>query len=342
MMPSKPPAACRPEDYQGRALPDVLAELARGDAGAIVAQWERDAKAPRAPVRGATLPPTVEWRSTWLPPPAGNTYLPPKHPDVTVPDVTLEAFLGGGRQGLVYAGRVRSTGLVVAVKILQREYTDGGGAAYREATIATKVQHRNVLRVFEVQQAGGFWALIMEYLRGEDLSRCRLGEDQVWPCFRQLADAIWTLGETNIVHRDLKPANIVLREVDRSPVVVDFGLAVDLTVPDPEGKAMGGTPLFMAPDALTGQRPDPSWDAYSLGMTAAEVLLDGQYPRDFGGLNNLYRAKRSGEFDRGVREALSRTPDASLRDWCVALLDRDPSRRLAAVNAARGWVAARP
>jgi serine/threonine protein kinase len=341
MMPSKPPAAPRPEDYQGRALADVLAELARGDAAAIVARWERDARSPRPPSAAGVQPPTVEWRGTWLPAPAADTWLPPKHPEVTVPDVTLEAFLGGGRQGLVYAGRVRSTGLVVAVKILQGGYVDAGGVAFREARICARIQHRNVLRVFRVQQAGGFWVLIMEFLRGEELSRCRLTEDQRRRCFGQLADAVWALGETHVVHRDLKPANVVLRAVDHSPVVIDFGVAVDLTGPGREEGGICGTPLFMPPDAWTGQQPEPSWDAYALGMTAAEVLLGGECSRRFSDLRGLIEAKVSGDFDRGVREALSGTGDPSLRDWCLALLDPAPSRRRGAVNVARAWVGGR-
>src|SRR5947208_2513559 len=82
------------------------------------------------------------------------------------------------------------------------------------------------------------------------------------------AAAVSALGEGHIVHRDIKPANIVLRQGDSSPVLIDFGLALDLTAASPEDRAqVGGTPLFMTPDAFTGAAPEPSWDAYALGLT---------------------------------------------------------------------------
>src|SRR5947209_1241463 len=130
-----------PAPYQGRPLADLVADLARGDPARIVARWQRDARPTPAPARAAALPPVVEWSTTWLAPPGGDAWLPPGHPDVAVPDVTLEHLLGGGSQGLVYAGRVRSTGLVVAVKVLHHDYVRGGSRAVREAEILARVRH---------------------------------------------------------------------------------------------------------------------------------------------------------------------------------------------------------
>jgi serine/threonine protein kinase len=261
---------------------------------------------------------------------------------VAVPDVTLEHLLGGGSQGLVYAGRVRSTGLVVAVKVLHHDYVRGGSRAVREAEILARVRHRNVLRVFRVEQVGAFWVLIMEFLQGKDLAGTRLGADQARPCLVQLADAVRALGEGHIVHRDIKPANIVLRQGDSSPVLIDFGLALDLTAASAEDRAqVCGTPLFMTPDAFAGAAPEPSWDAYALGLTAVHLLGGDPIPYASTAWRTLVDAKVSGDFDRAVERCLDRLTDGPLRSWVAGLIGRDPAARLAALHEARRRLPAR-
>src|SRR5262249_8438604 len=139
-------------------------------------------------------------------------------------------------------------------------------------------------------------------VQGDDLARCRLPGHRIRSCFGLLADALLTLAKAGVVHRDVKPANVVLRRQDYSPVLVDFGLAVDTTNPlwKPD-EHIAGTLLYMAPEAFSGARPEPSWDAYSLGMTAVDVLLGQRFwlNRDAA---ELVRAKQSGEFGQAVQE----------------------------------------
>ena len=87
--------------------------------------------------------------------------LPANHPDVDVPGVALETYLGGGGQGWVYAARVLQTGSVVAVKVLRADYVAGMGRAAREALLCARVKHRNVLRVFKACPAGAFWVVVI-------------------------------------------------------------------------------------------------------------------------------------------------------------------------------------
>jgi serine/threonine protein kinase len=160
--------------------------------------------------------------------------------------------------------------------------------------------------------------------------------------FGQLADVVRTTSENHVVHRDLKPANIVLRFLSQSPVVVDFGFAVDLETPEWNHKGIAGTPLYMALEAISGQAPDPSWDAYSLGITAADILLDDDARESYRlhSVSKIFNAKMSGDFDRTFRETVREIPDETLRDWCLELTDSDSIVRMNAVRRASDWLRA--
>jgi serine/threonine-protein kinase len=319
--------AFQPADFLGRPLPDVLAELARRGDADVEGRVELYGPA-------ALAEDVITSRPGALLSTIAESYLPADHPEVTVPGVVLEKYLGGGGQGWVYAGRVTATGRVVAVKVLRTGYVTGRGLAAREAMLCGRVRHRNVLRVFDTQPAGDFWVMLLELVQGPDLGSTALAPDRVRPVLGQLADALLALADARIVHRDVKPANVLLRP-DGSPVLVDFGLAVDLNAPEATAPEVSGTPFFMAPQALDGSTPEPSWDAYSLGLTAAVVLL-GQ-PNDYRSLTALRQAKLAGTFDRGIRQALNRIEADDLRQWIEALLDADPDRRLMALAGARAW-----
>jgi hypothetical protein len=328
-----------PDRYEGAALSDLVRVLAHASESEVVSEWDRARQAPPSALRGA-LPPTVEeWRTTSLslPAPDSKPWLP-SYPDVSEGDIVLDKYLGGGRQGVVYAGRVRSTGLVVAVKILRSKHGGGESAALREARIGTRLRHPNVLRVFEAKKVGAFWLVLMEFLQGEDLGRRLPKADALRPVVAQLADAVRGLGAANIVHRDIKPSNVVVRRGDGAPVLVDLGLALELdAVTGPV--ELAGTPLFMAPEALAGERPAAAWDAYSLGVTTASLLLGGHLPAP-ASFTTLVHEKARGEFNQRLGESLKEVDDAALRDWCLRLLGA-PEERLAALADARPWLAAR-
>jgi hypothetical protein len=265
----------------------------------------------------------------------GDTFLPEDHPEVDVPGVVLEQYLGGGGQGWVYAGRVKTTGCLVAVKVLRSDYVAAQGQAAREALLCSRIRHRNILRVFQAQEAGEYWVMLMELVQGPDLNAVNLTPDRGRPLFGQLAAALHSLTAARIVHRDVKPANILLREQDFSPVLVDFGLAVDLTAPDGIAPSISGTPFFMPPEAFRYFPPEPSWDAYSLGLTAIVALLGPAV--EYATLAAVRSAKLDGTFHVSMRKHLEQIDDAGVREWIAALLDDDSDKRLAALAAARDW-----
>lgn len=256
--------------------------------------------------------------------------LPEDHPQVEVPGVLLERYLGGGGQGWVFAGRVIDTGHVVAVKVLRADPEGGENRAAREALLGSRVRHRNVLRVFRAEPAGRYWLLVMELIQGRDMESAALHRGEFRACLLQIVEALRELARQRIVHCDVKPANILLRSHDRSPVLVDFGVAWDLDSPRTQC-SLFGTPYFLPPEAFDWPSlPDSSWDAYALGVTAAVVLLGRTFP--WNTLPELESAKHSGSFEAHLREKLETVRDAGLREWITTLLEDEPARRMSAVE----------
>jgi serine/threonine protein kinase len=289
--------------------------------------------------RAAGITASLAFRGDFVSTGSEDTRLPEDHPEVDVPGVVLESFLGGGGQGWVYAGRVKATNKVVAVKVVGRGTGDdplGWGA--REAILCARIRHRNVLRVLRAEPAGAFWVVLMELVQGDELARGSLAVGAARACFSQLADALLALAKQRLVHRDVKPANILLRRPDCSPVLIDFGLAIDLAELTDMAADLSGTPFYMAPEAWRDAPPDPAWDAYALGVTAAVALVG--LPNVRTDLPSLRQAKLSGTFERSVAGGLTAIGDADLAQWVGRLLDHDPAERRAALEDARAWTAA--
>jgi serine/threonine protein kinase len=322
-----------PQKYVHLSLPALVRDLAIADPADVALPRPAEV-VPHGP-RTTSLAYRGDFVST-IP---EDTRLPDDHPEIEVPGVVLESFLGGGGQGWVYAGRVKATNKVVAVKVVGRGAGDdplGWGA--REAILCARVRHRNVLRVLRAEPAGAFWVVLMELVQGEELGRGSLGIGQARACFGQLADALLALARQRLVHRDVKPGNILMRRPDQSPVLIDFGLAVDLNELTDFGADLSGTPFYMAPEAWQDAPPAPAWDAYALGVTAAVALVGPPNVRT--DLPSLRQAKLSGTFERKVADGLAGVADPDLTKWISRLLDHDAAERQGALEDARAWAAA--
>ncbi len=324
-----------PAAYVGRAVPELLAGLSLVGPEDLhpAEEGQVDLHSTLAGADSVTCRPATLLLST-----RPEADLPPDHPEVDLPGVMLEEYLGGGGQGWVYVGRVLATGRLLAVKVLRTDVGGAAATALREAALCARVRHRNILRVFRSQPAGQFNVILMELVQGQELTADNLPAGERRGCFGQLADALRRLHERRIVHCDVKPANVILRQSDHSPVLVDFGVAQDLAnLRLPEG--ISGTPYFLAPEVFRDNVPHPAWDAYALGVTAS-VLLVGRIPGP-ASLPALRVAKTSGAFDDKLRHTLADSPDPELGAWAADLIDRRQERRLTALEAARSWAASR-
>src|SRR5438128_2561665 len=209
-----------PQRYLHLPLPELIRDLAVADPGDLPLARLQSVELHGPGLRADDRTESLAYGGNDISTVANDARLPDDHPDVEIPGVVLEQFLGGGAQGWVYAGRVRATNKVVAVKVLARGYDDALAWGAREALLCARVRHRNVLRVLRAQPVGAFWVVLMELVQGEELRRGTLSGAEARACFGALADALVALARSRLVHRDVKPANILLRRPDRSPVLI--------------------------------------------------------------------------------------------------------------------------
>jgi WD40 repeat protein len=196
-----------------------------------------------------------------------------------LPGYEISEELGRGGMGVVYRGLQVALKRTVAIKmILAGPLSDPSIAArFRvEAEASARLQHPNIVPIFEIGDHDGQPFLVLEYMAGGRLDS-RLRDGPMSPrvaaaMVEPLARAAQAMHDRGILHRDLKPANVLLND-EGTPKISDFGLAkLRDRSPDELGyqtasEAVLGTPSYMAPEQASGKARDvgPSADAYALG-----------------------------------------------------------------------------
>jgi serine/threonine protein kinase len=203
-----------------------------------------------------------------------------------IPGYEIISILGRGGVGVVYKARQMETDRVVALKVLRAGSHAGEMELSRfrtEYAAVAKVQHPNVIQIYEVGEHEGVPYLAAEYIDGGDLHKWLAG--RVLPVSAAvrlaytLARAVGEAHRQRIVHRDIKPANILMT-ASGVPKVADFGLAKQSGESNQTTTgAVLGTPQYMAPEQAAGQtwRIGPTSDVYSLGVILYECLT-GRVP----------------------------------------------------------------
>jgi hypothetical protein len=198
-----------------------------------------------------------------------------------------------GGMGRVYRAQQSALGRTVAVKIIHPHLLSDENSALRfmtEARAASQLNHPNSVSVFDFGRTDdGQPYLVMEFLRGKDLSRVAYEEgplpfNRVVDVLRQVLAALGEAHDLGIVHRDLKPENVILEPLRRGGdfvKVVDFGLAklkADAQTPSVTSPGIVcGTPDYMAPEQGRGDAIDGRSDLYSVGVILFQ-LLTGRLP----------------------------------------------------------------
>lgn len=198
----------------------------------------------------------------------------------------LDRLIGRGGMANVYLATDKRHGRPVAVKVLRANFGEGADNERfaREIETAARLQHPNILPVYDSGEANGALFFVMPYVEGETL-RQRLERERIlpWPTaisiLRQVGDALTFAHGRNVIHRDIKPENILF--FAGHAVVADFGIAKVLQVAANrltlEGHGVG-TPEYMSPEQAFGEMNiDARTDVYGLACVAYE-MLSGQPP----------------------------------------------------------------
>lgn len=194
--------------------------------------------------------------------------------------------VGRGGMGAVYRGRDTVLDREVAIKVMSGDFAAEETARprfYREARAAAKLQHRNIVTVFEFGEEDQTPYIVMEFLRGQDLSK-RMHADppmtleQKLDVVAELCTGLHFAHEQGVIHRDVKPANIWLSP-DDAVKLLDFGIAKFSSSTMTRQGAVLGSIAYMAPEQVTGSDVDGRADVFSAGVVLYE-LLSGRKPFD--------------------------------------------------------------
>ena len=242
----------------------------------------------------------------------------------------VEEIASGG-QGVVYSAFDPDSGQIVAVKVLHPSLT--GNHDYlerfrREASLASSIDHPNVVKIFEVGQDDDRHFMALEFLP-ESLSGVIEGAGAL-PIERaavfavQIARGLAAAHALGIVHRDVKPQNVLIGS-DGAAKLTDFGIARGELLPTMTATgAMMGTPHYMSPEQARGERADGRSDVYSLGCVVYQMLA-GEVP--FKGDTPLAVIRRHiEERPRPIRQLRSEVPPAVER-VVSRCMEKSPSRR---------------
>lgn len=188
--------------------------------------------------------------------------------------------IGSGSVGVVYRAHDPNLDVDVALKVLRRERLSDEGLVRRflaEAKALGRLEHPNIVRVFNVDTADGTVYIAMEFVEGEPLSEAakarRLAPGEVAELGATVAEALEEAHAKGIVHRDVKPGNILIRSDGRIKIT-DFGIARIESLAPGDRTEVGqilGTPSYMSPEQVAGQPVDARSDLFSLGIILYEL-----------------------------------------------------------------------
>lgn len=270
-------------------------------------------------------------------------------PTPTVPGYEIVAELGRGGMGIVYKAVHKTLNRTVALKMILSGVgpTDADRQRFlAEAEATARLQHPNIVQLFEVGEADGRPYLALEYIPGGTLHQ-RTGDRPQQPLaaarlIETLARAVHAAHTQQVVHRDLKPQNVLLApmlnpvtDADREygiPKLTDFGLATRLDAGQTTmSRAVTGTPSYMAPEQIpegiaSGPRPPigPLVDVYALGAILYQ-LLTGRPP--FLGVDWVTTLLQTVRRDPVPVRQLQPGVPRDLETICLKCLEKEPYRR---------------
>jgi serine/threonine protein kinase len=234
------------------------------------------------------------------------------------PQFEILELLGKGGMGMVYKARQPQLDRIVALKILPRDTAKDPAFAerfQREAKALARLNHPNIVAIFDFGQSGDYFYFLMEYVEGANLRQLersrRLSPEEAFAIVPKICEALQFAHDEGIVHRDVKPENILIDNKGRVKIA-DFGIAKIIGKNDDYSltgtRHALGTPNYMAPEQMdTPTKVDHRADIYAVGVVFYEMLT-GELPMGRFELPSK-KLKVDIRVDEVVLKALERNPD---------------------------------
>lgn len=240
--------------------------------------------------------------------------------------------LGQGGMGSVHRAFDQKVGEEVALKVLNPEIAADEeiiGRFRNELSLARKIIHKNVCRLFDLHESEGALFITMEYVAGEDLQNFikrsgSLAISKAVSVARQIFEGLAEAHKLGVIHRDLKPRNIMIDRAGNAHIM-DFGIARSLrTGGITKTGTIIGTPEYMSPEQLDGREADERSDIYALGVIQYEMLT-GQRPFKADSALSL-ALKHKTEVPQDPRALNPQIPE-SLGRLILKCLEKDTAKR---------------
>jgi serine/threonine-protein kinase len=239
----------------------------------------------------------------------------------------IEKELGKGAMGVVYLGRDPKINRVVAIKTMALsqefeadELVEVKERFFREAETAGRLNHQNIVTIFDAGEEHDLAYIAMEFLKGKDLvPYTKPGQLLPLPkaidIVARVADALDYAHQNNIVHRDIKPANIMYEPGTDQVKVTDFGIARITDSSKTKTGMVLGTPSYMSPEQLAGKKIDGRSDLFSLGVSLYQ-MASGHLPFEGDSMAQLmFRIANEPHAD-------IRSVDPTLPECLAAIIDK--------------------
>jgi serine/threonine-protein kinase len=256
----------------------------------------------------------------------------------TLDHYRLDALVARSGMSTLYRATDMNNGRQVAIKIPHAEMEADPvlvARFEREQEIGQEIDHPGVVKTFDGEERSRLY-MVIEWVDG-CLLRTVLNQEKRLPVERatnfalQICDALDTMHKHGVVHRDLKPENVMVDSADRIKLI-DFGIAMKedaRRITHVNVTPMLGTPDYIAPEQVKGQRGDQRSDIYSLGIMLYEMLT-GEAP--FSGPNPLAVMNERVLHDPRPARKLRPEISAELQEILDRALERDPRRRYATAS----------
>ncbi len=256
-----------------------------------------------------------------------------------IPGYEVAHRLGHGAMGDVYLAVQKSLDREVALKVLSKKHEQDQAfvrSFQAEARSAAALNHPNIVTVHDVGEHEGVHYLTMEYMDRASLEVRVVKEGALpWPivleALKDAASGLVYAESRGLVHRDIKPANLMQNHTGTTKIA-DLGLATSISEEDAgdDGQKILGTPHFISPEQIRGEKADCRSDLYSLGSTAYR-LLTGQTPFQGTNTREILRSKLRDE-PKPVRLLANDVPEG-LVEIVDRLMKRDPADRYPSASA---------